>query len=394
MNPFSSKKTVPYPISNYSNTGISSSTIKKKEVSLYYSKFLAIYYIDLIYNFIDVIVTCCIGILDSHISYMGYIKAHVLFNSTIVSKLIELNKKIAKERYVYVEEHYEIIDVDAEKEVLAINFLERKRELSDFINGNYYRELYNVINKRNTVQTQYTNITYILNKREFNDDIKKQKIQEYIDKTNKKIASNIYSRLNFIPLESIEKKLKSIERVIVALESCFSNNWSVNGKQSFDDYKIYKIERQEIKGGKRNKKRNKTIIKGSGLGNFFSRFTSTKVAPIHVDYIATVNKYKSNQTEKLKELYNFIEEIVLYILEHIKRAHIEYDYLNKHNSRYIKNENKGFRPIKLNNIESDYLEMSNSRLVYNINHEFKILKGRYTEFEKILSMSFSDEQII
>jgi hypothetical protein len=325
---------------------------------------------------------------------MGYIKAHVLFNSTIVSKLIELNKKIAKERYVYVEEHYEIIDVDAEKEVLAINFLERKRELSDFINGNYYRELYNVINKRNTVQTQYTNITYILNKREFNDDIKKQKIQEYIDKTNKKIASNIYSRLNFIPLESIEKKLKSIERVIVALESCFSNNWSVNGKQSFDDYKIYKIERQEIKGGKRNKKRNKTIIKGSGLGNFFSRFTSTKVAPIHVDYIATVNKYKSNQTEKLKELYNFIEEIVLYILEHIKRAHIEYDYLNKHNSRYIKNENKGFRPIKLNNIESDYLEMSNSRLVYNINHEFKILKGRYTEFEKILSMSFSDEQII
>jgi hypothetical protein len=63
---------------------------------------------------------------------MGYMKRHVLFNNTIVSKLINLNNKIAKERYVYVEEHYEIIDVDAEKEVLTINFLERKRKLSDF----------------------------------------------------------------------------------------------------------------------------------------------------------------------------------------------------------------------------------------------------------------------
>lgn len=284
-----------------------------KDVSLYYSKFLAIYYIDLIYNFIDVIIICCIGILDSHISYMGYMKRHVLFNNTIVSKLINLNNKIAKERYVYVEEHYEIIDVDAEKEVLTINFLERKRELSDFKNGNYYKELYNVINKRNTVQKQFTDISYILNSTQFDDHIKKQKIQEYIDKKNKKIASDIYSRLKFIPLESIEKKLKSIERVIVALESCFSNNWSENGKTSFEEYKRYKIEREEMKGGKRKKKRNKPIIKGSGFGNFFSRFTSKKVTPIQVDYIAIVNKYKNNHTQKLKELYNFIEEIVFYI---------------------------------------------------------------------------------
>jgi hypothetical protein len=244
---------------------------------------------------------------------MGYMKRHVLFNNTIVSKLINLNNKIAKERYVYVEEHYEIIDVDAEKEVLTINFLERKRELSDFKNGNYYKELYNVINKRNTVQKQFTDISYILNSTQFDDHIKKQKIQEYIDKKNKKIASDIYSRLKFIPLESIEKKLKSIERVIVALESCFSNNWSENGKTSFEEYKRYKIEREEMKGGKRKKKRNKPIIKGSGFGNFFSRFTSKKVTPIQVDYIAIVNKYKNNHTQKLKELYNFIEEIVFYI---------------------------------------------------------------------------------
>jgi hypothetical protein len=321
---------------------------------------------------------------------MGYIKSHVLFNNTIVSKLIELNKKIAKERYVYVEEHYEIIDVDAEKEVLAINFLERKRKLSDFINGNYYRELYDVINKRKTVQTQYTKISYILNSTQLNDDIKKQKIQEYIDKANKKIASNIYSQLKFVPLESIEKKLKSIERFVVALESCFSNNWSDNGKKSFDDYKRYKIEKQEIK----KEKRKKTIIKGSGFGDFFSKFSSTKVAPIQVDYIGVVNKYKNKQTEKLKELYNFIEEIVLYILEHINIADREYNYLNEYNSRYIKNENKGFKIVKLNNTEQNYLIMSNSKLQYNINHNFKILKGRYKEFEKILSTYFVEEQII
>ena len=67
----------------------------------------------------------------------------------------EPQDNINNNRYEYVEIHYDIIDVNAEKEVLAINFLERKRELSDFINGNYYRELYNVINKTNIVASKF-----------------------------------------------------------------------------------------------------------------------------------------------------------------------------------------------------------------------------------------------
>jgi hypothetical protein len=37
--------------------------------------------------------------------------------------------------------------------------------------------------------------------------------------------------------------------------------------------------------------------------------------------------------------------------------------------------------------------MSNSQLQHNINHNFKILKGRYTEHENKISMSFPDEHV-
>jgi hypothetical protein len=387
-----SNKILPYPIS--ANASILSSTKQKEAVRLYYTKILAIYYIDLMYDFIDTLINCSIGILTAMDIYMGYIKSPVLFTSTILSKLINLNNKIVKERYVYVEKHYKIIDVNAEKEVFTINFLERKRKLSNFMeNGSYYKELQNVMVKRDEVKKQFTVISGILNNVQFNDDIKEQKIHEYINKKNKGFVNDIESRLKFIPLESIEQKLISIEKIIVTLEKCFSDNWSENGKKAFDEYKRYIIEKKETEGGRRKSKRNKKIIKGGVFGNFFSRFTSKKVGIVPVNYIAIVNKYKNVQNIKLKNLYDFIEEIVFYSLYHINIAHVEYKYLNNPNSRYLIKENGVSKIIKLNNTERDYLYMSNSQLQHNINHNFKILKGRYTEHENKISMSFPDELV-
>lgn len=180
-------KIVPYPISASINR---TSITQNNGVNLYYSKFLAIYYIDLMYNYMDVVTTSCIAIFNRIDIFDRTIhnisNAPLSLKSRINDDLYFLHNKINNNRYVYVEKHIHIIDVNAEKEVLAINFLERKRELSDFINGNYYRELYNVINKRNTVQTQFKDISYIIDNTNFNDDIKKQKIQEYIDKKKQK----------------------------------------------------------------------------------------------------------------------------------------------------------------------------------------------------------------
>ena len=387
----SSTRIVPYPISANANEGISS-TKKKEAPPLYYSKFLAIYYIDLMYNFIDTFSNCCIGILGV-MNNLGYIKIPVLFNSTILNKLIKLNEKIREDRYVYVEKlYYKTHYVDAKNEVLAINFLEKKRNLSDFMeNGSYYKELRNIIcTKRGDVENQFTYILGIVNNAQLNDDIKEQKIQEYIDKKNKRFASVVDSALKFIPLESIENKLKSIEKIIVTLERCLNDNWSSNGKKLFDEYKRYKIERKETEGGKR--KRNKRRIKGGIFGNFFSRFSSRRVAQTPVDYIAIVNKYKNYQTKKLKETYNLIEEIVFYTLHCINVAKIEYRYLEDYNSRYQKKEKGVFKLMKLKNTEQDYLFMLSSPLQYNVDHNFKILKRRYTELENTLSMSFPDEQ--
>jgi hypothetical protein len=64
------------------------------------------------------------------------------------------------------------------------------------------------------------------------------------------------------------------------------------------------------------------------------------------------------------------------------------------NNRYVKNENGVSKIMKLNNTERDYLYMLNSNLQYNVDHNFKILKGRYNELEKIIYISFPDEQIV
>jgi len=385
-----SSKIVPYPISTSMNR---SSTTQNDGVNLYYSKFLAIYYIDLMYNYMDVITTSCIAIfnrIDIFDRTIHNISNTPLFlKSRINDDLDFLHKKINNNRYEYVGIHYDIIDLNAEKEVLAINFLERKRVLSDFINGNYYRELYNVINKTNTVQTQFKDISYILDSTNFDDNIKKQKIQEYIDKKNKKIASNINSKLKYIPLESLEKKLKFINENLILLEKLFIDIWSINGKKSFDEYKQYKINRSI--GGKR--KRYNRKIKGGGLlGNFFSRFLSKKVDIIPIDYNDIVNNYKKNQTDKLKNIYGLIEEIILFFYHLINITHKEYSYFNKSNNRYLTTERGFSKKMKLNNQQINYLELLKLELINikGIEDNFNIIERRYTEFDKILSISFPD----
>jgi hypothetical protein len=370
-----------------------SSTTQNDGVNLYYSKFLAIYYIDLMYNYMDVITTSCIAIfnrIDIFDRTIHNISNTPLFlKSRINDDLDFLHKKINNNRYEYVGIHYDIIDLNAEKEVLAINFLERKRVLSDFINGNYYRELYNVINKTNTVQTQFKDISYILDSTNFDDNIKKQKIQEYIDKKNKKIASNINSKLKYIPLESLEKKLKFINENLILLEKLFIDIWSINGKKSFDEYKQYKINRSI--GGKR--KRYNRKIKGGGLlGNFFSRFLSKKVDIIPIDYNDIVNNYKKNQTDKLKNIYGLIEEIILFFYHLINITHKEYSYFNKSNNRYLTTERGFSKKMKLNNQQINYLELLKLELINikGIEDNFNIIERRYTEFDKILSISFPD----
>ena len=383
---------VPSPIST--NTGILSTTKQTKEISLYYSKFLAMYYIDLMYNFIDVISNCCIHIFNSMYDYMNFMKIPFL-NFAIVYKITKFNSDIIKDRYVYVEKHYNIIDVNAIKEVLAINFLERKRELYNFMeNGYYYRELKNVmVNKKYEAKKQFSDISVILNNTQLNDDIKMQKIQEYIDKKNKKFASDIDFKLRFIPLESIEKKLISINTHIVNLKNLFINNWSEDGKKLFDEYKKAKIERANTNGGKGKKKRKKNI-KGGIFEKFFSRFLSKRIASIPVDYIAIINKYKNNQSKEIEEIYNLIEEIVFYSLYYINIDKKEYGYLHNYNNRYITSESGISRIYKLKNTEKNYLNMSNLNKDEIITKNFKLLKNRYIELKKTLSISFLDEDIV
>lgn len=50
------------------------------------------------------------------------------------------------------------------------------------------------------------------------------------------------------------------------------------------------------------------------------------------------------------------------------------------------------KKLRLNNQQINYLELLKIILTYIniIKHNFRILKGRYTEFDKILSISFPD----
>jgi len=318
-------------------------------------------------------------------------KIPLLFNDTIISKIIKLNEDIIKNRYVYIEKHYKIIHIDAEKEVLAINFLERKRKLSDFLeNGYYYRELQNVmVDKKDEAKKQFSDISVILNNIQFNDDIKEQKIQEYIDKKNKKFATKIDLQLKFIPLESIEEKIISIEAYILKFKNLFSNNWSVDGKKLFDEFSIVTTN-----GGKRKNNRNKKKIKGGVFRNFFSKFLSRRVSTIPEDYIAIVNKYKNNQSKEIKEIYNFIDKIVFYSLYYINIDKKEYGYLDNSNNHYITSESGISKKFKLTNTEKNYLDMSKLKKDDIIKKSFNILKKRYIEYEKTLSIFFQDENVV
>ena len=76
----------------------------------------------------------------------------------------------------------------------------------------------------------------------------------------------------------------------------------------------------------------------------------------------------------------------------INITHAEYSYLNKPNNRYLTTERGFSKKVKLNNQQTNYLEMLKFILIYinKIKHNFRIIKGRYTEFDKILSISFPD----
>jgi hypothetical protein len=123
-----------------------------------------------------------------------------------------------------------------------------------------------MVNKKDEAKKQFSDISVILNNIQFNDYIKEQKIQEYIDKKNKKFATKINLQLKFL-----SKRDSTIPEDYIAIVNKYKNNQSKEIKEIYNFiekivfYSLYYINIDKTEYGYLDNSNNHYITSESGI---------------------------------------------------------------------------------------------------------------------------------
>ena len=386
----------------------------------YPSKFLAIYYIDMMLGFIEDFAVCCIGML-SGIERARYIMAEPHFKHGTINELIKIRENM--NRYKYKQGNIET-------EVKHIEFFLREKGYTSLATSSYYmglRYIWSSIghpkNGIKIAKRQHAHISTIIGNTRYSDEKKLEEIQKYTTKENKELVVmiNEKTKLNKMSLVSVDDKLKFITTKINELENIISQNlWTAAGKRKYNEY-LEIIRRQKTLGGKRGKAKRGSTAKGcsvGGVGSRLMRFLGIKdkgyrVIPmkedISQDYMAIVNIYKDAHIDKLRMIYDTIVSIFNYaeyprkiaredILKEHQRLINEYGHLlkkvNGFDGRNYRIDEKRILAILESQpsaiLESKRPDLSESNeVVRAITHNFYIINGRKVDLERKISMYYA-----
>ena len=385
----------------------------------YPSKFLALYYIDIMLGFIDDFANCCIGML-SGIERARYIMAEPHFKDGTINKLIRFNDNIKLVRYKYKQG-------DIETEVKYIEFFLREKDYTSLETSSYYMGLRYIYVKlghpkrgKAKAKEQHAHISTILGNARYSDEKKLEEIQKYTIQENKALVVmiNEKTKLNKMSLVSVDEKLKLLTKQIKELESIISQNfWTAAGKINYNKY-LENIRLQGTLGGKRGKAKRCSTAKGGGVGSRLMRLLGIKdkgyrVIPmkedISQDYMAIVNIYKDAHIDKLRMIYYTIVSIFNYA-EYSRKIARE-DVLKEHQQLineygHLLKKVNGFDPKNYRVDEKRMLAILESKpsaileskrpdlidsndVVRAITHNFYILNGRKVDLERKISMYYS-----
>lgn len=393
----------------------------KTEIEFQYpSKFLAIYYIDMMLIFIDDFANCCIGML-SGIERARYIMAEPHFKHGTINELIKIRENM--NRYKYKQGNIET-------EVKHIEFFLREKGYTSLATSSYYmglRYIWSSIghpkNGIKIAKRQHAHISTILGNTRYTDEEKLEEIQKYTIQENKELVVMINEKtnLNKMSLVSVDDKLKFITTKINELENIISQNlWTAAGKRKYNEY-LEIIRRQKTLGGKRGKAKRGSTAKGCSVGGVGSRLMRLlgikdkgyRVIPmkedISQDYMAIVNIYKDAHIDKLRMIYDTIASIFNYaeyprkiaredILKEHQRLINEYGHLlkkvNGFDPKNYRVDEKRILAILESQpsaiLESKRPDLSESNeVVRAITHNFYIINGRKFDLERKISMYYS-----
>ena len=380
----------------------------------YPSKFLALYYIDIMLRFIQEFANCCIGML-SGIERARYIMAEPHFEKGVINKLIRFKDNINLVRYKYKQGNIET-------EVKHIEFFLREKDYASLETSSYYTGLRYIYVKleepKNGIKIarrQHAHISTILGNTRYSDEKKLEEIQKYTTKENKELVVKINekTKLNKMSLVSVDEKLKLLTEQIKELESIINQKfWTAAGKRKYEEY-LENIRLQGTLGGKRG-----GVGGVGGVGSRIRRLLGIKdkryqVIPmnedISQDYMAIVNIYKDTHIDKLRQIYDTIVSIFNYAEYHRKNAREvaltehrrlekEYRYLLTPviglNERNYRDDDKQKLEI-LKKSSSPILQgqrpdlIKSNDVVRAITHNFYILNGRKVELERKISMYYA-----
>ena len=373
----------------------------------YPSKFLAIYYIDMMLGFIEDFANCCIGML-SGIERARYIMAEPHFKhfkDGTINKLIRFKENIKLVRYKYKQG-------DIETEVKYIEFFLREKDYTSLETSSYYIGLRYIYVKlghpkrgKEKAKEQHAHISTIIGNTRYSDEKKLEEIQKYTTKENKALVVmiNEKTKLNKISLVSVDEKLKLLTEQIKELESIISQNfWTAAGKRKYDEY-LENIRLQGTLGGKRAKRGGVGGV--GGVGSRIRRLLGIKdkehrVIPmnedISQDYMTVVNIYKDTHIDKLRQIYDTIASIFNYAEYHRKNALNKHQRLINEYGYLLKDAGvkRGDYRVDEKNIlailESNRPDLRESNdVVRAITLNFYILNGRKFDLERKISMYYS-----
>lgn len=407
----------------HAKAAIAANAAKTETEFQYPSKFLAIYYIDMMLIFIDDFANCCIGML-SGIERARYIMAEPHFKHGTINELIKIRENM--NRYKYKQGNIET-------EVKHIEFFLREKGYTSLATSSYYmglRYIWSSIghpkNGIKIAKRQHAHISTILGNTRYTDEEKLEEIQKYTMTENKELVVmiNEKTKLNKMSLVSVDDKLKFITTKIKELENIISKNlWTAAGKRKYDEY-LENIRLRETLGGKRGKAKRGSTAKGTkgakrgGVGSRLMRLLGIKdkgyrVIPmkedISQDYMAIVNIYKDAHIDKLRRIYDTIVSIFNYaeyprkiaredILKEHQRLINEYGHLlkkvNGFDKRNYRVDEKQMLAILESQpsaiLESKRPDLSESNeVVRAITHNFYIINGRKVDLERKISMYYS-----
>jgi hypothetical protein len=391
--------------------------------SAYPSKFITIYYIDMMLAFIDDFAVCCIGML-SGIENSRYIMEQSSLKYDVINKLIIFADNIKSVRYIYKQG-------DIMTEVIQVEFFLREWAIQDYTNLSYSYSTYCIelrkiwsslgytYKGKKNVKEQHAHISAILKKAQYSDEKKLEEIQKYTTAKNKELVKRVNeeTRLNKVSLISVNEKLKFITEKIDELGKIINIDFfTPAGKIKYKEY-LEIVRRQGTQGGKK-----RGIAKrGGGLRSsiraFFKKNKENRVIPVNEDvsqdYMTVLNIYKDTHIDKLRKIYELIASIFNYTEYHRNIAREdalreynldrkEYENVLKHfegdiEGNYPRDYDDAMKQ-KLENLRkspSSILKknrpdlIETSHYVRHILHNFEILKGRKEGLERKIDLYYA-----